>query len=148
MHPRIGNAERRTEAVIFSEFRVFSLLRRGKRKKKLTLKFSLLYSLTLSSTLLGLDRQNYPSLHRPTFPHIVRHFLVLVSLSLSFLLLSTFPLLLYLPILSPTLYLLSLVQIRIHVHTRTHTCIHPLHFDSVLVTVYVLIFTIIIWSNI
>lgn len=75
------------------------------------------------SAKLSLPSPSDVSSHRSSFPRS-RFSQPVIPLTLYFSFTS----------LSPTLYLLSLVQIRIHVHTRTHTCMHPLHFDSVLVT--------------
>lgn len=88
--------------------------------------------------LLDLDRQTVP----PSTVILVRCFHASFVIS-SFLFLHFFQSVIPFLFLSafPSLFIsqsrvLSLAQIHIHVHTRTHmhTCIHPLHFDSVLVT--------------
>lgn len=117
--------------------RNFACFRFPDAEKKSTLKFFLFHSLTLFSTLLGLDRQNHPSLllpdvssYRSSFSRSRFH----VSLSLSLL---YFSFSLILPLLSNPISYPSTPIIRTNTYTRTytytHTCIHPLHFDSVLV---------------
>lgn len=95
--------------------------------KKSTLKFFHLYPLTLYSALLSLDRRNHPSFHHPTFPRIIRHFLVLVStflsachsIPLSLSLLSLY-FSLRLPILSPILLLSPTTRTYTHIHAHAH----------------------------